>query len=94
MDQWATRDLDGNRLVWAWGESDDEGYYTPTITVVFTDNPATALRAAIAAHVVDVRARHVDVVHEGAVWCDSCDMPYPCPDILAADALEEATRGA
>jgi hypothetical protein len=32
MDEWASRDADGYRLTWDWGEPDASGCYTPTIT--------------------------------------------------------------
>ena len=39
-EQWFTRDADGNRLRVEWGEPDDEGFYTPVITVDYNDNIA------------------------------------------------------
>lgn len=37
MALWATRDIDGYRLVWDWGEPDIDGFYTPTITRDYSD---------------------------------------------------------
>lgn len=34
MADWASRDMFGRRLDWDWGEPDEEGFYTPTITTV------------------------------------------------------------
>ncbi len=34
MAEWATRDASGRLLTWEWGEPDEEGFYTPTITTV------------------------------------------------------------
>lgn len=55
---------------------------------------ATAsLRAAIDAHVADVRARHVEderlMIHP---HCLDCYRGWPCPDIVSVERLE-ATRG-
>jgi hypothetical protein len=38
MESWATRDRDGNRLIFEWGEPDDEGFYTPIIHIDYEDN--------------------------------------------------------
>lgn len=32
MERWATRDAEGRRLSWSWGEPDEEGFYTPWVT--------------------------------------------------------------
>lgn len=47
MDRWWTRDADGNRLRVEWGEPGADGFYTPTITVDYTDNPIARLREAL-----------------------------------------------
>ncbi len=55
MEQWATRDLKGNLLVWDWHELSDAGlfggFWEPTVTVDRTDNlirsALTELRAAV-----------------------------------------------
>ncbi len=33
MDVWASRNEEGYKLDWDWGEPDADGFYTPTITV-------------------------------------------------------------
>jgi len=38
MNEWATRDVDGNLLTWDWGEPGDDGFYVPTISVNYEDN--------------------------------------------------------
>ena len=38
METWATRDDEGNRLIFEWGEPDADGFYTPTIHVNYEDN--------------------------------------------------------
>jgi hypothetical protein len=37
MDEFATRTADGRLVEWSWGEPDDDGFYTPTVTVVNDD---------------------------------------------------------
>lgn len=37
MEQWATRDNEGYRLIWDWGEPDAEGFYCPAVTRDMTD---------------------------------------------------------
>jgi len=37
MAEWATRDADGYRLSWDWGEPDADGFYTPVITKHYDD---------------------------------------------------------
>ena len=37
MDQFATRTTDGKLVMWNWGDPDEEGFYTPTVTVVEDD---------------------------------------------------------
>lgn len=37
MDQFATRTTDGKLVLWNWGEPDEDGFYTPTATVVGDD---------------------------------------------------------
>lgn len=32
MEQWASRDIEGRRLTWDWGEPDAYGFHTPTVT--------------------------------------------------------------
>lgn len=47
MREWATRDAHCNRISVEWGEPDAEGFYEPVFTTHMTDNPTTALRAAL-----------------------------------------------
>lgn len=47
MREWATRDLGGNLLRWEWGEPDEDGFYTPTITVDYSDNREERLVVAL-----------------------------------------------
>ena len=51
MEQWATRDTEGNRLSWSWGEPDEDGFYTPTVTRNEDDNLRAEARAAALADV-------------------------------------------
>lgn len=44
MEQWASRDIDGNRMLWSWGEPDADGFHTPTVTTDTSDNSAAAER--------------------------------------------------
>ena len=55
MEEWATRDVDGNRISWEWGEPDAEGFYTPTATCHYDDN--LIRDCAAYAFVRDTRAR-------------------------------------
>ena len=55
MDQWATRDTDGNLLRWAWHE-DRDGWWEPVVTVDYTDN----LRAQARAEGLDVALRQAN----------------------------------
>jgi hypothetical protein len=43
----ATRDIDGNRLSVDWGDPDQDGFYKPTISVDFEDNPIADLLKAL-----------------------------------------------
>ena len=40
MDEMASRDLSGNRVIWSWGEPDGEGFYSPSATLDLSDNLA------------------------------------------------------
>ncbi len=51
MEQWATRDTEGNRISWSLGEPDEDGFYTPTVTVHYDDNLRAEARAAALADV-------------------------------------------
>lgn len=44
VEQIATRDANGNRLMIDWGEPDEHGYWTPTVTVDYDDNIVAAER--------------------------------------------------
>jgi len=49
MDEFASRDLSGHRVIWRWGEPDSDGFYSPTINVDFYDDLARKERERIMA---------------------------------------------
>ena len=48
MEQWTSRTIDCDKLVWDWGKPDYDGYYAPTVTIDRSDNPLTTARAEAA----------------------------------------------
>jgi len=60
MNEWATRDVDGNLLTWDWGEPGDDGFYVPTISVNYEDNLVSAERQRIAELESDLELARVE----------------------------------
>lgn len=63
MEQWATRDAAGNRLIWDWREPDAEGIWEPIVRVDYDDNLCVDLAKCIEERVAglgvnDAIARH------------------------------------
>jgi hypothetical protein len=78
MEQWATRDADGNRLRWEWRQPDADGWWEPVITTDYADNLLDAERARHAALVAAAR--------EVLGCCDREAHGFDCPEHAALRA--------
>ena len=86
MAEWATRDMEGNRVVWDWTELREGGLYAgfwePTLTVDRTDN----LAAALFTRVVELETA-LEETYGLAMSANEGDPWYAAHDGLDADAI-------
>jgi hypothetical protein len=76
-DTFMARDIDGNRTRIDWGESDEEGFYTPKFTVNYDDN----IRNELLQKWVDLHWRRELISHEA--WIEA--VPWKVAMVTAED---------
>lgn len=90
MAQFASRTVDGYRVVWDWGEPDADGFYEPSVTTDYTDRLADHIDA------IDVeRLARVLRAWAGPLGATGVLPPihWPTAAVAIARAYEEATDG-
>jgi hypothetical protein len=95
MAVWATRDGEGNLLRWEWRQADTDGFWSPTVTVVRTDNLVRAERARIRAEVEALPSgchSHSGLMCEDDWHLDDPDAGH-CSLVPGHDVLEIIERG-